>query len=948
MIGWTRRDWAILLAVTALAAALRFYHLGIVPPGFQFDEAFNALDAARVLDGHRPLFLPDNGGREALYTYLQAVLAAVFGLSIHTLRLTSALTGIATVPVCYLLLRTLLRQHSRRVAAFTSLVLAISFWHLHFSHYGIRVILMPVIFSGVFGFFWLGSQRGRLWPFLASGALAGLSVWAHPSGRLVPLVLIAYTGWRWWRGRERSSTVRARGPVTGLLVTGTVALLVFLPLGIHFARYPVLFLGHASDVAIFSERVGGDSPLLAVLHHTLDVAGMFSWRGDREWIHNLAGRPVFDPLLSIPFWLGVLLWLRRLRRPDDPDRDALALLLLWSLIMLTPSVFSDAAPNFSRTLPVLPALFVAAGLGLTELSRGPLRPLVDRRSGWPGRLGAGLTALILIASLGIAVRDYFVRFPQHREAYYAYDVDKLEAWAHLSALAPDHQVYLSQLWAEHATLNFLRRGSDIKSLDSSDTVVLPPPGRAAAYAFPAEQHERAARLATLWPGAAVRRIEDRYGQPLLETVVVGAEGLRAWPPPVAPAQPIEVRFDGGPTLLGMQAEGRELILFWRAEAPMSQSLTSFVHLLDAEGRQVGQVDKLPGNGSYLTPAWSPGERVIERYSPTIDPCAGGEPVRVRVGWYDLGANALRLPRADGVGDTVLAGQMVVPLSSRPLEQVRPVHLLDQPLARDLTLLGYSVAGQDLQPGSPLTLDLYWRGDPVAGRRSLAITLQGDGRAGSPPSPTLLWQGEVVPAGAQWHAGEAICQRLRLRLPADAASGHHRLQLSVAGQTVALGDLTLGESTRRFDVPVVAIRVNATLGEQVRLVGADLLPPPSLSAAESELARPLTVTLTWQAVAAPQASYTVFVHLLDAEGRIVAQSDALPGSGYAANRWLPGEVVVDTHVLKVPAPAGDAPPGPYRLLVGMYDPITGQRLPAVDALQIPIPENAVPLGEVALP
>src|SRR5690606_2155433 len=109
MIDWNRRDWAVLLAVTSLAALLRLYQLGLIPPGFQFDEAFNALDAARVLEGERPLFLPANGGREVLYTYLQAGLAALLGLSVYTLRLTSALVGIVTIPAGYLLVRGMLR-----------------------------------------------------------------------------------------------------------------------------------------------------------------------------------------------------------------------------------------------------------------------------------------------------------------------------------------------------------------------------------------------------------------------------------------------------------------------------------------------------------------------------------------------------------------------------------------------------------------------------------------------------------------------------------------------------------------------------------------------------------------------------------------------------------------------------------------------------------------------
>ena len=425
--------------MTLLAAALRLYHLGVTPPGFQFDEAFNALDAATVLDGQRPLFLPRNGGREVLYTYLQAGLASIFGLNITVLRLTSALAGIAAVPVTYGLLRGMLRVDSRRVAGFTSIVLAISFWHLHFSHYGIRVILMPVIYSGLFGFFWYACRSGAPWAYIVSGALAGLSVWNNPTGRLTPFVLLLYTIWVIWTRRkanlagELAQTPRRRiGPVWGLLLTGAVAFVVFLPLGIEFYQHPDLFFGHAEAVSVFADRVGGDSPLMALVRHAIAVLGMFSVAGDRAWIHNLPGRPVFDVVMSIPFWIGVIVYARRLLRRTDPDRDALVILALWAGIMLTPTLFSDDAPNFSRSLPALPALFVPAGLGLAaivgfvaRLFRG------ERRSVW---LGYGAAALILIISATFAFRDYFIRFPSDPEAYYAYDVDKLDAWAQIEAL----------------------------------------------------------------------------------------------------------------------------------------------------------------------------------------------------------------------------------------------------------------------------------------------------------------------------------------------------------------------------------------------------------------------------------------------------------------------------------------------------------------------------------
>jgi hypothetical protein len=71
-------------------------------------------------------------------------------------------------------------------------------------------------------------------------------------------------------------------------------------------------------------------------------------------------------------------------------------------------------------------------------------------------------------------------------------------------------------------------------------------------------------------------------------------------------------------------------------------------------------------------------------------------------------------------------------------------------------------------------------------------------------------------------------------------------------------------------------------------------------------------------------YTVFVQLLNSDWQVVAQEDLQPQAGAApTTTWLPGEVLADPHTLSLPE---DLPSGEYRLITGMYDPVTGTRLP----------------------
>ncbi len=921
----TRYDWLILAALLLLAGALRFYQLGVVPPGPQFDEAFNAIDAEQILAGNRPLFLPTNAGREPLYSYLQAGVGALFGLNLYTLRLVSALAGALTVAALYVMVRLLFRRDSRTLATTTALALTVSLWHIHFSHYGIRVILMPLIYCGLFAALWLGlgdgTRRTRLLALVLSGLLAGLGVWANPTGRFTPFIVLGYALYMLWRRTDR----RRFGwdnPLAGAGIVGLAAFMVFLPLGLEFWRHPEFFFGHAAEVSVFAERVsGGAAPWQTLLDHTLRVLGMFSFFGDPAWIHGIPGRPVFDWFMLVPFYIGLVVWARRLAnrgavRPD-PDRDALVLFALWGAVMLLPSILSDAPPNFSRTLPAIPAVMLAAGLGLTWIAT------------WP-RLGRRAAALIT-ASGAIAVYDYFVRFADAPEVYYAYDADKVDAVAWLREQAAASTVLLAPMWAEHPTVRFL--GDDIyKPVDVTEVTVLPAPGQGIVYAYPAEQTDFVEAVADAW-GAPVTPIADRYGAPLLAVVQLTAEQAASWPPDLAPEQTTLARFDDAPTLLGMRhaTDGVGFTLYWQAETPTLRDLTSLVQLIDARGRVVGQQDRVPGDQYYRTPTWAPGEEVMLRYTPAIyDRCAGGETVRVVAAWYEYLADNQRRPRLDAPGDLAVAGTLRLPLLPATPDEISAPNPTALDLGASLMLAGFDLEGQP-EPNAPLILDLYLTGDPAQATTPLTVTLapvDGDG------APAVLWADRFA-SDTLWHPGEIICRRAHLRVPADLTPGAHRLTLHTPAGSAPVTTLAVTEATRSYTLPPLAQPLSATFDDVIRLAGADL----------ARAGDAITVTLGWQALDAPPTALTAFVHLLDPDGALVAQSDATPGGGYATTQWAPGEAVVDVHRLILPPALA---PGSYRLVAGLYDPVTGQRASVVDAGGAAYADQAAPLFVEALP
>ena len=133
-------------------------------------------------------------------------------------------------------------------------------------------------------------------------------------------------------------------------------------------------------------------------------------------------------------------------------------------------------------------------------------------------------------------------------------------------------------------------------------------------------------------------------------------------------------------------------------------------------------------------------------------------------------------------------------------------------------------------------------------------------------------------------------------------------------------------------------VQGQLGEAARVL-AVRVSPETLGPGEV-----LTVTVYWEPLAVTAQPLTAFVHVLGA-GRSLAQADAYPGAGqYPTTGWLIGRPFADTFTLTLPA---DAPAGEARLIAGLYDLATLQRLPASGPAANPAGEAWLELGTVTI-
>lgn len=116
----------------------------------------------------------------------------------------------------------------------------------------------------------------------------------------------------------------------------------------------------------------------------------------------------------------------------------------------------------------------------------------------------------------------------------------------------------------------------------------------------------------------------------------------------------------------------------------------------------------------------------------------------------------------------------------------------------------------------------------------------------------------------------------------------------------------------------------------RLLGYDL------SSGDSSLATPTAISASgvklrfyWRArnETAIPINYTVFTHLLNPSGQVVAQHDGWPAAGaHPTTGWVRDEIIIDDHLLTFVVPDFQ---GMGQIEVGLYDQATGKRVPLPD-------------------
>jgi hypothetical protein len=593
---------------------------------------------------------------------------------------------------------------------------------------------------------------------------------------------------------------------------------------------------------------------------------------------------------------------------------------------------------------LLPFIYLLPALALVAFLDFIKKPAADNvRKRWlPVRFPVTTSAVILVFLLVLVLggwtigRDYFREWSHRADLFYESDADLVAVSDYLAGQeTAGDTIYLAALHYRHPTVAFLSdRYSEIKWLPESRALVFPADG-SALYIYPHNSPLPQWAMDILKPAAI---IEGPLGPDGLPAYMVyewpGGAGLDDL---TQGANLIEANFDNTVTLLGYEVgsaaggESLPLTLYWRVDQLPKTNILPFVHLEDGWGYRWGQVEAF----AYPAEQWEPGELIVQQVDIPLQAGIPPGSYRLKVGYFDpdTGRQLARLDEAGRyAGNSLVIDDVIVQSAPPPDSVQQPLIILDQPAVQGLTLAGYERGGQAVAAGEAFPLALWWLADEPLRAMSIQLALVGEDGAGR----LLLVTDPVHDSYPfnEWSPPQLVIDRQSLEIPLDFPPGDYSVRVSLVSPEgeelfkLDLGSLTVEETDRLFTVPDIEEPLEARFGDEIQLLGYDL---------QTIESRQFGLTLFWQALIEPAASYKVFIHVLDLDGVCcIWQNDDFPKQGqYPTDRWLAGEVVVDPYHIELPP---GLPAGQYPVEIGLYIPQTGQRLqvivpgrPANDAL-----------------
>lgn len=425
----------LILGILVVAAILRLWKLGSIPPHLTPDEAslgYNAYSILKTGGDEYGEFLPIifksfGDYKPGFYVYFTVPFVAILGLTEFAVRLPSALSGIIAVWLVYkIIVEFFTKEKSQLLANLAPFMLAISPWHIHFSRGAWEANLsLTLTLAGIY--FFLKSFKNSRFLVLASIFFSSTLLTyqgAKPSTTIVILILIIV----FWR----EAKILLESTKIFLAATILVGALIALPVVLSFSQGKT---GRLEIFSVFSyprseeylqnfldkgnERVGN---INYYVFHSEKLNFLRGIMG--RWFNHFSGRYLFfegdyqNPRHSAPnhgmmfFFDLVLLPLGLIALTKQKSKPT-TFLIIWVILAPLPAVLSRDQVHSVRALNLVIPLTVLSSLGFFLL----YQKIETLRF---SKLIFSILFFLLLANFIYFIDAYFVHIPKHNSKYWEY------------------------------------------------------------------------------------------------------------------------------------------------------------------------------------------------------------------------------------------------------------------------------------------------------------------------------------------------------------------------------------------------------------------------------------------------------------------------------------------------------------------------------------------------
>lgn len=429
------RELMFVAAITGVAIFLRTFQLLDYPPGFHGDEAFAAFDARRVLnEGWVGPYLPSTLGYPSGPAYATAAVFKVFGDSDHSVRLSSALLGSATVPLGYAAFRVM---YGYRVAVLAAIFLTFSAWHLHYSRVGFLPVAWPLMEVATMLPLFFALRTKRWYYFALAGLMAGFGIYSYGAYPIFLAALAVFFAWLCLRDyfpRKLHVFVRQMAIFAGGFYAAAFSMIQYAsnPKNDYFQRARGLSLQETPQWKAADNPIEKLHVVFDAWQHWLES---MVWRGHFDGVDAAGVGPMLDKFTVALAAAGLVIAIMHWRRLSN------AFVLVLVLVIPLAGVFTTNAV-YRRPLGVLPALVLLMALPLATLWRW-----ADQQDNWKrSATYLGLSAIVAFTAT-VNVRYYFGTLGDSNGARWAYAEEMAAASRYMGRTKPDMVYFYSARWS---------------------------------------------------------------------------------------------------------------------------------------------------------------------------------------------------------------------------------------------------------------------------------------------------------------------------------------------------------------------------------------------------------------------------------------------------------------------------------------------------------------------